>query len=55
MRVKDLVYCSVGLHTCAYTFVTSKDIFYLVKKNPKLHRPSVYATVDAIVGRIKYG
>jgi hypothetical protein len=44
-----------GLHTCAYTFVTSKDIFYLVTKNPKFHRPSVYETLYATVECIKYG
>jgi hypothetical protein len=30
-------------------------MFYLLKRDPKLHWPSVYATVDAIVGCIKYG
>jgi hypothetical protein len=54
-HVKDLVHCRGGLHTCAYTSVTRTDIFHLVKNNPKLHRPSVYATIDATVGCITYG
>jgi hypothetical protein len=48
------VHCRGCLHTCAYTSVTRNGMFYLVKKDPKLHQPSVYATVDAIVGCIKY-
>jgi hypothetical protein len=51
----DISPCRGGLHTCAYTFITRKNIFFLVKTYPKLHRPAVYATVDTTVGCIKYG
>jgi hypothetical protein len=43
-----------GLHTCAYTSIARKNVFLLVKKYPKLHRPAVYATVNALVGCINY-
>jgi hypothetical protein len=38
-----------------YTSVTRNDIFNILKKDLKLHQHSVYATVDAIGGCIKYG
>jgi hypothetical protein len=44
LHVKDMLYGVGGLHTCTYTSVTKNYMIYLLKEDPKLHRPSVQYT-----------
>jgi hypothetical protein len=52
-KIYCVLYC--GLHPCTYTSVSRNNMFCLLKKDPEVHWPSVYTTVNAILGSIKYG